>query len=136
MIARCLPGPRIEDLRDFDLLYVGTPYTRYRGGIEAAFREACKVTARLVAAGVNVYSPIAHTHPIAIHGGLDPLDLTLWLDFDAAMMMKADGMIVARLDGWKESSGVRHEIEVFQTAGKPVFHLDCTTLEVIAQEFA
>ena len=136
MTARCLPGPRLYDLKDYDLLYVGTPYTRYKGGIDAAFRDACKVTARLVAAGINVYSPIAHTHPIAIHGGLDPLDLTLWLDFDAAMMMKADGMIVARMDGWERSSGVQHEIDVFTAANKPVFHLNCATLEVIAQEFA
>lgn len=132
MTARCLHTRSVEDLKNFDLLYVGTPYTRYKGGIEPAFVDACKLTARLVQAGVNVYSPIAHTHPIAIHGGLDPLDLTLWLDFDAAMMMKADAMIVARLDGWDKSSGVRHEIDVFEAAGKPVFHLDPATLEVVA----
>lgn len=126
----------LSDLCKFDLIYVGTPYTRYDGGIERAFVDACKVTARLVERGLNVYSPIAHTHPIATHGGLDPLDLTLWLDFDAAMMLKSDAMIVARLPGWERSSGVRHEIDVFVQADKPVFHMDCERLEIIAQEFA
>ncbi len=126
----------ISALYDFDLIYVGTPYTRYKGGIERAFVDACKITARLIELGLNVYSPIAHTHPIAVHGGLNPVDLTLWLDFDAAMMMKADAMIVARLPGWKESSGVRHEIDVFTLAKKPVFHLDCDRMELVAQEFA
>ncbi len=35
--------------------------------------------------------------------------------------------------GWRESYGVNHEIEFFRTAGKPVFYLDCRTLEMSAE---
>lgn len=114
---------KLDHLKTFDLIYVGTPYTKYPGGIEAAFVGACKLTARLLKEGLKVYSPIAHTHPIAIHGGIDPLDLSVWLPFDAAIMAKADAMIVAMMPSWSNSTGIRHEIDVFVAGGKPVYFM-------------
>lgn len=105
------------------LAYLATPYTRYPDGLEAAFIHACNIAGRLIEKGLRVYSPIAHTHPIAIYAGLDPLNLPLWLDFDEAMMAKADALIVAHMQGWEESSGVAHEIAFFEKAGKPIFDL-------------
>lgn len=114
---------KLSDLKQFALIYVGTPYTKYVGGIDQAFTDACKLTARLMREGLKVYSPIAHTHPLAIHGGLDPLDLSIWLPFDGAMIDKSDAMIVAMLADWETSTGIRHEIQAFTEAGKPVFFL-------------
>lgn len=114
----------LSDLKRYDLIYVGTPYTKYLGGIEPAFVDACKLTARLLQSGLKVYSPIAHTHPIAIHGNINPLDLNVWLPFDASIMAKSDAMIVAMMPGWEVSTGVLHEIRVFVAAGKPVYFLN------------
>lgn len=113
------------------LFYLATPYTKYADGIYAAFEDAARLAARLLRAGHVVYSPIAHTHPIATLGGIDPLDHTIWLDFDSRMMRAADAILVAQMDGWRESYGVNHEIEFFKSAGKPVFYLDCMTLEFL-----
>jgi Domain of unknown function (DUF1937) len=121
---------RLADLKKFDLIYIGTPYSKYPGGIEVAFIDACRLTAQLLSEGLNVYSPIAHTHPISVHGGIDPMDLSIWLPFDAAMMGKADAMIVAMMAGWESSTGVRHEIQAFIEVGKPVYFLDLTDLGV------
>lgn len=112
------------------LVYLATPYTRYPAGIHAAFADAARLAAALMIAGVKVYSPIAHTHPLAIHGGLDPRDLTIWLPFDEALMAKADALCVAHLDGWDTSTGIAHEVRFFEAAGKPVFDLDPETLAV------
>lgn len=120
----------IIHLKRFELIYVGTPYTRYHDGIEAAFQDACKLTARLLREGLRVYSPIAHTHPIAIHGGIDPLDLSVWLPFDAAIMAKSDAMLIGKLPGWLISTGVQHEMNVFSGAGKPIFAVDPETLRI------
>lgn len=114
----------LSDLRHFPLIYVGTPYSKWADGLDAAFVEASKLTARLMQQGLKVYSPIAHMHPLAIHGDIDPLDHSIWLPFDGAMMDKADAMIVAMMKGWDESKGVRHEIEFFAAAGKPIFFLN------------
>jgi hypothetical protein len=123
----------MEALRKFDLVYLATPYSKYPAGIEAAFIEACRISGRLVLFGVSVYSPIAHTHPIAIHGGLDPMAHELWLPFDEAIMDKSDALCVAMMDGWKESRGIAYEIAVFRRARKPVFYLDPVNMAVDAE---
>lgn len=125
--ARGMP----RDLRQFSLCYLATPYTKYAGGIDAAFQAAAKLAARLLKNNVRIYSPIAHTHPLAIHGGMDPLDHAIWLPFDEAMMEASDALVVAHMDGWHHSYGIQHEIKVFANAGKPIFDLDPDTLHVV-----
>lgn len=120
----------IDDVAKFDLVYLASPYSKYPSGPEDAFKRISKLAGRLLRLGVNVYSPIAHTHPIAVHGSLDPLDHSIWLPFDAAIMGKSDAMLVAKMDGWQESKGIGHEIDVFTKAGKPIYYLDIETLEV------
>lgn len=103
--------------------YTATPYSRFAEGINAANREACRIAGILIADGINVFSPIAHSHAIAMHSGLDPLDLQMWIEGDKPMMGAAEGLIVVEMDGWRESVGVQHEIKVFQEAAKPIVHL-------------
>lgn len=120
----------MKRLTEFPLVYLATPYTKYRDGIECAFKDAAALAARLLREGVKVYSPIAHTHPIAIYGNLDPLDHKIWMPFDEAMMTASAALLVANLPGWRESYGVAHEIEFFTNAGKPVFYLERVLLKV------
>lgn len=113
------------------LAYLATPYTKYPdGGIAGAFAAAAKLAARLLVAGVNVYSPIAHTHPLAMFGNLDPLDHNIWLPFDEAMMGKADVLVVAHMEGWESSKGIAHEVAYFTRANKPIYDLDPQTLSM------
>lgn len=118
------------------LSYLATPYTKYAGGIEKAFIDACKLTALLLRAGIKCYSPIAHTHPIAIHGNLDPLDHDIWLPFDVAMMKACDTLIVAHMEGWSESFGVAQEVQFFEDERKPIFDLDPKTLVMTKRQRA
>lgn len=111
-----------------DLAYLATPYSRYKGGPARAYKDACKLAAKLLLAGIKAYSPIAHTHGIAIHGALDCLDHSIWLPFDEAMMKAADVLIVARMEGWEDSFGIAHEVKFFESAGKPIFDLDPATM--------
>lgn len=104
--------------------YIGTPYSKYPFGIDSAFIAACRITAKLIAAGVPAYSPISHTHPVALHGKMDPLDHSIWMPADAPMMRAAHGLIVVTLPTWEISYGISLEIEAFKAAGKPVLYLD------------
>jgi uncharacterized protein DUF1937 len=113
------------------LAYLATPYSRFHLGLEAAFIEASQIAAKLLVAGIKIYSPIAHTHPIAFYGGLDMLDLSIWLPFDEAMMERADILIVAHMQGWDESTGVKHEIEFFEREKKPIFDLDPSNMKMV-----
>lgn len=124
-------------LQQYRLCYLATPYTKYKGGkLDDAFSDASEIAAALVTIGIRVYSPIAHCHPIATFGALDPLDHTLWIPFDEAMMDAADCLIVAHMDGWDTSYGVQHEVDFFAKDGKPIFDLDPATMQVTRRQSA
>lgn len=122
----------IHDLRHLGLAYLATPYSLYQAGIERAYEDASAITARLAERGLTAFSPIAHSHSVAKFGNLNPKDGMFWIKHDEIFMDKADFLIVAQLDGWEVSEGVTIEIDVFQEAGKPVFYLNPTTLEVLS----
>ena len=113
----------IEKLTAHKLCYLATVYSKHEHGIHVAFVDASRAAARLLEAGVKVYSPIAHTHPIAIYGNIDPLNHDIWMPFDEAMMEAADALIVLEMNGWKESKGIKHEIDFFEMRGKTVYYL-------------
>lgn len=125
----------LSDVAKFNLVYLASPYSKYPArdgmtGLEVAFRDISKIAAKLLRLGLRVYSPIAHTHPIAVYGNVDALDHSIWLPFDQAIMEKSDAMLVAKMETWQISTGIKHEIDFFTEAGKPIFYLDIETLEV------
>lgn len=103
--------------------YLATPYSKYPRGLHAAYEMAAREAGRLIHLGFRVYSPIAHTHPIAFASGLDPYDHNIWIPADRPFMDGAHGLIVLRADSWKESKGIAIEIEEFTQAGKPVVYM-------------
>jgi len=104
--------------------YVATPYTKFPHGQERAFVEAARITSELLHCGLKVYSPIVHCHALCLYSNLDPLDYKLWQPLNDAMLSLCDVLIVAHMEGWKESVGVKHEIETFERAGKKIFDLN------------
>lgn len=104
--------------------YLASPYSKYPGGIETAFHDVCEVAAYLISQGVHLYCPIAHTHPIALYGGIDPCDHDIWLPVDQPFMDAACGLIVATMDTWHESYGIQEEIVRFTAMGKPIYYLE------------
>lgn len=118
----------LDFLHRFDLVYMATVYTKHPAGLERAFVDACELAGELIRKGVNVYSPIAHTHPIAKHANMDPLDHDMWLAFDEAMMDASDALVVMTMPGWQASKGIAHEIRRFQANNKPIYYLDPDTV--------
>jgi len=114
--------------------YLATPYTAYPDGIDAAFRQAVLAAARFVRAGHRIFSPICHSHPIALGGKIDPLDHGIWLLQDEPLMNGAVGMFVVQMPGWDVSKGVAFEIAAFRKAGKPVIFVTWPGLIVVADE--
>ena len=107
-------------------LYLGSPYSKYETGIEGAFHDICVISADLIRLGVPVFSPIAHSHPIATAGKIDPLSHDIWLPVDEPLMRRADGMIIVGMKGWEASYGIQKEIEFFEENRKPIFFMDQT----------
>src|SRR6516164_1938445 len=114
----------LEKLKAAELVYLATPYSKYPAGLEKAHSEAARLTGELLKLGLRVYSPISHTHPIAVYAGINPLDHSIWLPFDQAIMSKSDALLVAKMDKWEESYGIGEEIKWFGEAGRPIHYLD------------
>ena len=115
---------------DGEYWYLATPYTKYKHGIEAANIHACSVAARLTICGIPVFCPIAHSHAIAIIGGVDPLDYTIWQPSYQPMLEHASGLIVVCMPGWDESTGIKHEMKHFITEHKPRAYMDWPSMEI------
>lgn len=111
------------------MIYLATPYSKYPAGHPAACHDACIAAAKLILDGKAVYSPIAHTHPVATFGGLDPLDHALWMGLNEHFMRVCDELAVVKMAGWDESKGIAMEIEAFQKAGKPIRYLSWPDLK-------
>lgn len=121
-VREILRGPRI--------IYLASPYSHPLPEVrDARFRTVCRVAARLMREGAIVFSPIAHSHPIAMAGKL-PTDWTYWDRYDRAMLEVSAELVVLRLDGWQHSTGVVAEIDIATHLGLPIRYFDPLPEEV------
>lgn len=111
------------DLAPTDYVYLATPYTKHPRGHAAAYADACFYAGELITAGFNVFSPIAHGHGLSVHAGIPATDHEVWMKIDRPMMAHAAALVIAPMDGWRESKGIAEEIKTFRAAGKPVLML-------------
>ncbi len=98
--------------------YLATLYTKHPVGLRSAFGEACALAGELIEAGVSVFSPIAHSHPIAMRCLMDPRDYRIWQASNRPLVEAAKGLIVVTAPGWEDSVGIADEMEAF--AGRPI----------------
>lgn len=112
------------------IFYIATPYSQYAQGREQAWRDACAAAATLIKRGLFVFSPVAHSHPIAEFGDIDPLCHKTWMPLDLAMLDECAGLVVVMMPGWRESIGVQREIAHAIETDKSVCYLSWPMLNV------
>ena len=112
------------DVNGDGLIYLACPYSHQDPVVRAARFEVANLAAgRLMDEGHLVFSPISHTHPVALAYGL-PTGFDYWERYDRAMLSRCSRLVVLTLDGWVESVGVNAEIRISQEFGLPVFLMD------------
>lgn len=117
------------------MIYLALPYSDPNPATrEHRFECANRIAAILIAGGEQVFSPISHSHPIAKQG-LDG-DWQTWREFDLRMIENCDEMVVLMLDGWRESKGVKAEIERAKYLQMPIKYFDTSFLSSTPQEHA
>ena len=105
------------------MIYLASPYSHPDHAVmEDRFNAVCRVSAKLMLRGVLLFSPIAHTHPIAVAGEL-PRGWDFWHAYDRWFVSNCDELWVLRLDGWRESKGVSAEIALAVEYSKAVVYL-------------
>lgn len=88
------------------MIYLASPYSHADPAVrEARYRAACRATAALLKAGLVVFSPIVHSHPLVAFAL--PTGWDFWERIDRAYLARCDEVVVLMLDGWEESTSGR-----------------------------
>ncbi len=90
-------------------IYLATPYSHKDPAVrQARFEAVTKAAGELIAQGHHVFSPITHSHPIALAHPDMPTHHEYWRKFNESMIDWCDEVRV--MPGWEESIGVTAEI--------------------------
>lgn len=104
------------------VIYLASPYSHPDPLVrEQRFKAVCEYAANLMKDGEMVYSPIAHSHPIAQFGL--PKEWEFWEQYDRFFISKCDELFVLMIDGWDKSKGVDAEIEIANELCVPVTYV-------------
>jgi hypothetical protein len=69
-----------------------------------------------------VFSPISHSHPIALDHDL-PRGWEFWGRIDEVFVKLCHAVYVLQLPGWEESHGVQEELKLALKYGKPIIYI-------------
>lgn len=97
----------------YEYTYVACPYSHDDPNVrEARYMAAVSYCTQELLKGHVVYSPIAHCHGMQVlFPDKLPTAFEFWRHIDFTMLSKAKYMHVLMLDGWKNSVGVKEEID-------------------------
>jgi hypothetical protein len=118
-----------EDIAGKGPFYIASPFTKYKHGLNAAYVEILNISYRLRQRGVKHFSPIKEGYELAERTGIPKDDWQFWMKYCEPFVDVAPALIVAGLDGWRQSKGIGVELDWFLAAGKPRYLMDVTTLE-------
>ena len=103
-----------EGIHNMTKIYLATPYSSSSEypRLEEHYRfvHACEIAVKLIEQGYLVFSPIAHSHPIAVRCEI-PGDHEHWKAENLAWLAWCDIVAVGMLPGWEESTGVKWEMK-------------------------
>jgi len=92
---------------------------------ERRYKHVCKLAALLMRQGHKIFCPIAHSHPIEVIGMAGVImDGDFSLEQDFALLKHASELIVFKMDGWEQSSGVAREIAFAEEHSIPIRYIE------------
>lgn len=102
-------------------IYLASPYTSTDARLrEARYWAACSAAALVMEKGDLVFSPIAHSHPLAKFHEL-PVDFDFWQSWCLSFLRNwATHFTILDIPGWDESKGIAAEKALADSLGLPV----------------
>lgn len=104
------------------LIYLASPYSHPSAAVrEARYLAARALTIEELRLGSAIFSPIVYGKDMetAIGTAFEP-----WAAFNDTVIEKCDEVWVLCIEGWQQSRGIRHELEVAFRLNKTVRYLD------------
>ena len=106
------------------IIYLAGPYTHdlYDVRVHRYFMLS-EISAYLMEVGYIVFSPISHSHIISTY--LDnSCDGSFWLLQDLPFLLISDMVVVAKMDGWQKSDGIKKEKKIANKFEIPVHYIN------------
>jgi hypothetical protein len=117
-------------------IYLACPYSHPDPTVrEKRFRSANHYAAYLLRQGHIVFSPLSHSHPIAVQCGLPETDFEFWQAFSFAFVDWAEVIHVLMLDGWDTSIGVEAETRRAVEHGKLIEYVRPTEKDNLCRKY-
>lgn len=115
-------SPKVSPVKE--IIYMASPYTHKDPAITLErVKKVSQVVGKLTAERHIVISPIVYGEAlIAAHPM--PNDWDFWRSFCLSFLMKASKLMVLKLPGWEESTGVKGEIEFATLNGLEIIYID------------
>ena len=116
------------------MIYLGSPYSDpSEEMMEERYIAVSQVAHALLAEGLWIFCPIAHSHTLVKYarpedGDINPTDQDFWARYNDWYMRHCHALAVLQLDGWDKSVGLTYEIGRFSEMGKEVSYLHPKTL--------
>lgn len=105
-------------------VYLAAPYTHDdHDVVDSRVQRINMIAGALMKKGHIVFSPISHSHPIAVVSAL-PTDFKFWQAQNHEFIRWCDTVVVAMMPGWKDSKGILDEIEFAMSINKPVVYME------------
>ena len=102
------------------MIYLASPYThKHLEIMDCRYEFTMEVTAHLIKLGYPIFSPIVHCHAMAKKYSL-PVDYPFWKKYSESCIVSCESMLIAAIDGWAVSIGVRSEYNFAIKEGKQV----------------
>jgi len=93
------------------MIYLASPYSHPDKEIERQrFEDVAHVTAKILAQGRNVFSPIVYGHTLSRYGMADT-SAAAWLHWNRHMFNACTKFNVLALEGWDNSLGCTIELK-------------------------
>lgn len=105
-------------------IYLAAPYSHPEKEVRYARYEAVtKEAAKLMKTGHIVFSPITHSHYLAEIYGC-PQEEEFWRNWYMSFLEHwTTDLYVLSIHGWKESNGVKREMQYAQEHGIPICYI-------------
>jgi hypothetical protein len=113
-----------------DLIYLASPYSTPKDGRMsrgARYQQTLWATEHLIKEGHVIISVIVHSHYMTISG-----DAKTWKEYDYAVLARCNSVMVLMLEGWRESVGVRQELDWAHDRGMLVRYVRVPGYEIVS----
>ncbi len=111
------------------MLYLCCPYSHPDPAVQLyRYQKACRAQAKLIEAGIVVFSPLANSIPAVELGGLTASH-DQFMALDLPILQRSDEMLILGLENWEQSLGVKKEMFEALALRKPVTLIDEADIE-------